>query len=90
MTTYTKLITFAKFERSVNTHDKCGLPIKSAVTGGKNVLMLRLPNWSGGSSCGNGNGGGAGCNGNNGSSSRSAGGGGGVSLVAAAVAVMAV
>ena len=35
MTTYTKLITFAKFESSVNTLDKCGLPIKSAVTGGK-------------------------------------------------------
>ena len=35
MKTYTKLIIFAKFQRSVNTHDKCGLPIKSAVTGGK-------------------------------------------------------
>ena len=33
---------FAKFERSMTTHDKYEMPVKSAITVGKNPLLMRV------------------------------------------------
>ena len=76
---------FAKFQRSRTIHDKCGKSIKSAITMGKNMLMLN--DWGGGGCGGNGSGFGGSSIGNNERGSRI---GGRVAASAVVVAIVVV